>query len=204
MGSIAALILAAAVTYASHGGVMLEHPLPIPGTDDALSYDDNSAHWLTWGGLYRGVWFNTGDFGSYSFDWAADNTEFWFFHSSSRPWDTGSFYAEVYNGDVSAPVTQLNQTSVTATHYAAVYANYSSPLICEDQFWVLVNTEMSGGGWPSILGDNTYTTDHSFFNDDFVVWEPWGMGDYFVRTDGWPWSGGLAGATWAEMKTLFD
>jgi len=198
--SIALLFMPAVLVS---GQVCLDTPLYIGNTDASHSYDDGSAYWLTWHGLYRGVWFNLADFGG-SGEWEADNTEFWFYHHASYPWDVASFYAEVYNGDASAPVTQLDQTSVTAAHYAPVYASYSSPVITEEQFWVLINSEMSGGGWPSVLGDPTYTTDHSFFSDDFIVWEPWGMGDYFIRTNGWPEGYGLAGATWAGIKTLFD
>ncbi len=197
----AAFALAFAVSCAiAADGVHLDHPLFIPGSDDTFQYDDGSATWLTWGGLYRGVWFNLADFG-WSGTWEADNTQYWFYHHSSYPWDTASFYGEMYNGDASTPTTQLVQTSVTATHYAAVYANYASPVEAEENFWVMINTEMSAGGWPSVLGDGTYTIDHSFFSDDFIVWEPWGMGDYFIRVD--PWMGDLAPETWGSIKALY-
>ena len=178
------------------GQVQLDRPLYIPGTDASLQYDDGSAYWLTWNGTYRGVWFNTADFAGYPVPFEAVNTEFWFYHHLTYPWDTASFYAELYNGDdVYGPVTQLDQTSVTAAHYAAVYANYPTPINCESSFWVIENTEMSGGGWPSLLSDNTPNTwaDHSFYSDDFIVWEPWV-----------PSTVGLARTTWGELKTLFD
>ncbi len=195
------LVLGAlAVAAFAANSLQLERPLYIPSTDDNLSYDDGSANWLTWGGLYRGVWFNLDDFGL-SGGWNAENTEYWFYHHSSYPWDVASFYGEMYNGDASTPTTQLNQTSITATHYAAVYATYSTPVVAEDNFWVLINSEMSSGGWPSVLGDPTYTTDHSFFSDDFIVWEPWGMGDYFIRTEGYA---ALSSETWGAIKALYN
>ncbi len=176
------------------GQVRLDEPVYIPASHAQISYDDGTAYWLTWHGLYRGVWFNLADFGG-SGEWEADNTEFWFYHSSNYPWDVTSFYAEIFNGGVSGPdASALNQTSVTATHYTAAYANYSSPVICEDQFWVIVDTDMSSGGWPSLLSDNTSQgVDHSFYSDDFIVWQPWV-----------PSTVGLARTTWAEVKTLFD
>lgn len=177
------------------GQFRLDTPVYVGESDDQLSYDDGTANWLVWGGLYRGVWFNLADFGA-SPQWYADNTEFWFYHHQTYPWDTPAFYAEIYNGDVSGPATQLVQTSVTAAHYAAVYANYPSPVVCDGQFWVIVDTEMSSGGWPSLLGDNTphpIIGDHSFYSDDFIVWEPWVPGNT-----------GLDRTTWAEVKTLFD
>ncbi len=198
----AAFALAFAVSCAiAADGVRLDHPLFIPGSDDQLSYDDGSANWLAWGGLYRGVWFNLADFGL-SGGWLAGSTEYWFYHHSSYPWDVASFYGEMYNGNSTGPTTQLDQTSVTAVHYSAVYASYATPVLTEENFWILINTEMSGGGWPSILGDPTYTTDHSFFSDDFIVWEPWGLGDYFIRTNG-PLPG-LAAETWGSIKTLYS
>lgn len=189
--SAAFLLVPAAL---ASGQICLDEPVYIGASHGQLAYDDGSAYWLTWHGLYRGVWFNLADFTSTPDTWEADNTEFWFYHHSSYPWDTPCFYAEVYNGDASGPVTQLDQTSVTANHYAAVYANYSTPLICDDQFWVIVNTEMSSGGWPSLLSDGTAIgVDHSFYSDDFIVWQPWV-----------PSTVGLDRATWAEVKTLFD
>ena len=101
----------------------------------------------------------------------------------------------------------MDQTSVAAVHYAPCYAYYNS-IECEDEFWVIDNAEMSSGGWPSIIGDNSPNGtfgDHSFFSDDFVVWEPWVIqgptaNDFFIRSE---YEGGLEPATWAGIKTLF-
>jgi hypothetical protein len=205
-GTFIVLAVLAAVA-SSGGGLMLDRPLYIPGTDDLLQYDDGTANWLTWGGLYRGVWFDIDDF-SPGGSAELDNLEYWFFHHASYPWDTASFYSELYTGDASAPATMLNQTSVTAVHYQPVYASYASPIDVGNEFWGLVNTEMSAGGWPSILGDNTpQTVDHSFFSDDFIVWEPWVIqgptaNDYFVRAN-CPVVG-LQIETWAGIKYLWQ
>jgi hypothetical protein len=37
------------------GSIRLETPVIVGGTDQILQYDDGTAAWLTWGGLYRGV-----------------------------------------------------------------------------------------------------------------------------------------------------
>ncbi len=198
-------VLAALAAAAFAGNLLLDRPLYIPASDDLLQYDDGTANWLTWGGLYRGAWFNIADFGL-SGGWSTTQSQFWFFHHSSYPWDVSSFYGELYNGDQAGPVTQLDQTSVTATHYQPVYANYSPAITTEANFWVLINTELSAGGWPAVLGDNTpQTADHSFFSDDFIVWEPWIIGgstanDYFIRSTG---TGALESATWGSIKALY-
>jgi hypothetical protein len=70
-------------------------------------------------------------------------------------------------------------------------------------FWVLVNTEMSAGGWPSLLGDDSsQPVNHSFYSDDFIVWEPWFFGrNYFVAVladvDA------ISCTSWGCLKTLF-
>jgi len=203
------LVLAVLATVVFAGNLRLDRPLPVSGTDDLLQYDDGSAFWLTWGGLYRGTWFNVVDFLSSGTGASLTNLEFWFYHHASYPWDTASFYADLYNGDAAAPVTQLDETSVTAVHYSPVYANYGSAITTEANFWGLVNSSMSAGGWPAILGDNSANpTSHSFFSDDFIVWEPWVLSgatanDYFVRANGTILTGALEQSTWGSIKTLY-
>jgi hypothetical protein len=202
------VVLAVIVAASFAGNFRLETPVSCGGTDDVLSYDDGSAHWLTWGGLYRGVWFDVTDFDPSKTGLAAAYTEYWFFHHTSYPWDTASFYAELWNGDAAGPSAQLNQTSMIATHYAPVHANYSPVIETEADFWGLVNTSMSSGGWPALLGDNTpNATDHSFYSDDFIIWEPWivvgaSASDYFVRASG-TLIGALDSESWGAIKGLY-
>jgi hypothetical protein len=183
--------------------------LPEPGgpgpTDDHLTYFDGTAWWLSWEGTYRGTWFNTEDFYGYPTTFLLSEMEMWFYHHSSYPWDTSDVYFEVYNGDQMAPVTQLDQTMVTATHYQAVLLEYYPGIVCEQNFWLIANTELSSGGWPAVLGDNTpNTTDHSFASDDFIVWEPWIIqgptaNDYWIQCT----SLALEVTTWGAVKALF-
>lgn len=201
------LVLAMLATVAFAGNLRLDRPLPVNGTDDTYQYDDGTAYWLTWGGLYRGTWFSTGDFGGGG-GFSITQLQFWFYHHSSYPWDTASFYAELWNGDAATPTTQLDQTSVTAVHYSPAYANYSPAIDTEADMWGLINTEMSAGGWPAVLGDNTpHAVSHSFFSDDFIVWEPWVIGgstanDYFIRATGT--IGALDQNTWGAIKGLYN
>jgi hypothetical protein len=180
------------------GNAPLDRPLHVPGTDELYQYDDGSAYWLSWDGLYRGVWFHVSDFVPGAPGGCLYQMEYWFYHHSSYPWDTASFYAELYNGDAGSPVTQLDQTSLTAGHFAPCYVDYAGGITVGPDFWGLINTEMSAGGWPSLLGDNTPNptgNDHSFYSDDFIVWIPW------VPED----SGGigLEQETWGSVKVLY-
>jgi hypothetical protein len=195
-----------AMAFASGSNFLLDRPVVAGSTDDLLQYDDGSAYWLTWGGLYRGTWFNLDDFLPGGMG-AANNLQYWFYHHASYPWDTASFYSELYNGDAAAPVTQLNQTSCLATHYTPITATYATPIVTESDFWGLINTEMSAGGWPSVLGDNSAgSVSHSMFSDDFIVWEPWIISgsysnDYLIRCT---FTFGLESTTWGAIKGLYN
>jgi hypothetical protein len=162
---------------------------------------------LTWDGTYRGVWFNTADFYGSPVPYYLGASELWFYHyGHPYAWDTSAFYCEVYNGDQSGPVTQLDHTSATATHNAPVCVNHSPIVITDPNFWIIENTEMSTGGWPSMLGDNSpNSANHSFYSEDFQIWEPWvrqgpGANDLFVRAE---WRYSLEELTWGSIKTLF-
>lgn len=146
---------------------------------DCLQYDDGTPGWITWGGLYRGVWFNIDDFYPEAVGTLIHQSEFWFYHNASYPWDTSDVYLEVWDGNSTGPTTMLDRTLATATHLSAVIVTYIPPLEAEGDFWLLVNTELSSGGWPSQLSDGTPGT-HSFFSS-FTGWEPWDMGDYLIR-----------------------
>ncbi len=200
---IAILAVLSLVAFAGQVAIDLA---PVQGTDaDWLEYDDGTANWLTWGGMYRGTWFDATDFIPTAFNCDIHQSEFWFYHHASYPWDTSDVYLEIWDGAVSAPVTQLDQTMVTAIHYAPVYATYATPLATANaEFWAFANTEMSAGGWPCNLGDGTPGT-HSFFSDDFIIWEPWGdMGDYFIAVEAdINEAGALDNTTWGSLKATF-
>lgn len=195
----------AAVPAGLQGSIRLEVPAVCdPRTDAVFQYDDGSAYWLTWGGLYRGVWFDLEDFVPGAAGGELSALEFWFYHHSSYPWDATCFYAEVYSGDQSGPATLLASVSVPVSHMGPDYVCFDPPLVVPSDFWVVMNTEMSLGGWPSILGDpSASAAPHSFFSDDFLAWEPWGIGDYFIRSHGEALLG-LESTTWGAVKRLFQ
>ena len=200
--AIAILAVLSLVAFAGQVAVELGQ---IERDGDWLVYDNGTPNWLTWGGTYRGVWFNIEDFIPGQGNGLLEESEFWFYHSSSYPWDTSDVYLEIWNGDSMGPTAQLDQTMVTAIHYAPVYAAYSPQVAVEANFWALANTEMSAGGWPAILGDGDQgSIFHSFYSDDFIVWEPWDIGgacNYFVSVN-WN-SDAFNSTTWGSLKTTF-
>ena len=175
-------------------------------SDDELSYYDTTPSWYTWGGVYRGSWFNAVDFYGMETGVNLYQTEFWFYHGT-YPWDTSDCYIHIFNGDEAGPVSQLDQTQVTAIHYSPTTVDYTD-ISTENDFWVVINTELSSGGWPSILGDDTpNTVDHSFFSDDLIVWDPWVIyegspaNDYALMCSDAEAS--LDEATWGSIKALY-
>ncbi|MFO7949282.1 MAG: hypothetical protein R6U36_02830 [Candidatus Fermentibacteraceae bacterium] len=202
--AIAILLMAAA--FLSAGNVAIPDPVGTAPSDDELTYFDGTAWWLSWDGLYRGTWFNTEDFYGVPNDWEHGRTEMWFYHHSSYPWDTSDIYFEVYNGDQTGAAELLDQTRTTAGHYTAVVVECYPTFTTEPDFWLMANTELSSGGWPSILGDNTPNeVNHSFHSDDFIVWQPWIIqgpmaNDYWIVAEEIL---SLESATWGAVKTLF-
>lgn len=204
------MVLAALASGAARADRVPAGPFPVGGTDAVLQYDDGTVAWLTWGGEYRGTWFHLADFYPGFDDFVVDTLEFWFFHFPSYPWDTSSFFAALYSGDDAGPVTELFSTSAVAHHYMPCYVPVVPPVEAGGDFWVLMGTGLSAGGWPSIVADGTpqAVADHSFFSDDFIAWEPWIIQgphacDYFIRTHGDPVSETLECATWGSIKGLF-
>jgi len=197
----AAMLVVFAVSFAAPAGQIAVESGSVQEKDsDWLVYDDGTAAWLTWGGGYRGVWFDVKDFNPSGAGAIVSQVEFWFNHHASYPWDTSDFYAEIWDGNSTGPVTLLNQTQATAVHYAPVTVTYDPAIVCETEFWVLENPEMSSGGWPSILSDGTPGT-HSFFSDG-LSWELLDSGDYFIRAYA-EITLALNNTTWGELKTVF-
>jgi hypothetical protein len=202
------VILMALTASAGSGGTMIQ-PVAAPATDDVLQYDDGTAWWVTWGGLYRGTWFHTADFYSESCEFMLGGAEFWFYQQPGYPWDTDQFIAEVYNGAQSGPEELLYDTTVTAAHMTGVIIFPADSILTGPDFWLVENTELSGGGWPSISADGTpNASSHSFFSEDGEEWEPWIVGgetacDYLIRAHGSPVDLSLQSETWGGIKTLF-
>jgi len=197
------LVLLVTITF-SFAETIRANPIHAGSNTDSeyLQYDNGSVGWLTWTGMYRGVWFNTDDFvpGQIGFD--LDFSEYWMYHHSDRLWDTSDFYAEIWNGGNMGPTELLDRTLVTASHFTGIIVYYPQ-LITETDFWVLENTMLSSGGWPSIIGDHGPPgTGHSFSSDDFVAWESWLLSDIFIRCGGeFPTS--LENSTWGSLKSVF-
>jgi len=202
-----AIAVLAVLSLAAFAGQMAVNLGPMPQKDaDWLVYDDGSPKWLTWGGTYRGVWFNIEDFIPGAADGQLLESEFWFYHHPSHPWDTSDVYLEIWDGDAMGPTAQVDQTMITAIHYAPVYGEYDPAAAVGPNFWALANTEMSAGGWPSVLGDGNTpgSSFHSFYSDDFIVWEPWDIGgscNYFISVLWDPAS--FDNTTWGSLKATF-
>ena len=203
------LVIAASTVLA--GSSPLPEPVFCPAAnEDLLQYDDDIAIWLSWGGLYRGVYFELDDFFSpVPSGFVIDRVEFWFYHSPYYPWDTSNFYAELWSGSGS-PTSLEGSALLTATHMSPVQWTVTPPCTLGTDFWVILNSELSAGGWPSIVGVGTPNPEnHSFFSDDFMVWEPWIItgstaSDYFCRVYGEPVDiTALDQMTWGLVKSSY-
>jgi hypothetical protein len=105
-------------------------------------------------------------------------------------------------------MTQLTADDVTALHYAPVIVNYSTPVSCGTDFWMLGNTTVySSTGYPSGLYDEfaNFTGEvHTFGSQDFILWDPFipvsDAIDIFFRADG---TLPLENESWGAIKGLY-
>lgn len=202
------VVLTTVFSLAATAGNVSVDPGPIMEREayQWLSYHNGTPAWLTWVGTYRGVWFDIEDFRPGGGSSLIAQTELWFFHHSEHPWDTSNAYVELYNGDAAGPITLLDQQMITAQHFTPVYVYYVPPIQVDPDFWIVLNTELSAGGWPSLLGDNDQSLlPHSFFHD-FINWEPWSIGgaycNYFISAFVEAPSS-LRGTSWGSLKNCF-
>lgn len=182
---------------------------PIYRDGDWMFYDDGTPQWCSWGGTYRGTWFNTQDFVSTSSGCTLEKSCLWFYHHSCFQWDISDVYIEIWNGGSCGPITEVNCKLITAQHYCPTYIEYAPTIEVEQNFWYIINTELSTGGWPSILTDgvmpNPSSVEHSYSSDDFIVWEPWninGVCNYILEVSPLSFLS-LNTTTWANIKTIF-
>ena len=194
VGLIAALVLASGAME-----VPSESVTWLSG-DDCLQYDDGVPAWLSWGGSYRGTWFNTADFYSEECQLMLGAAELWFMHGV-YPWDTSEFTAQVHNGGPGGPVELLFDTTLVASHMTGVIVEFPDSIETEADFWIGVSTELSSGGWPSNLAD-AENSGHSYLSEDFVTWDE-AVGDWFIRGHGSPLDMALQSDTWGGIKALF-
>ena len=197
-----------AVVFAAEG-ISVDLPGTAP-TDDLLQYDDGTPHWI-WSGIsYFGTWFYVEDFMPGSSGFEVDMTEWWHYHHPNSPWDTDMTSLELWNGDVAMPMTQLDATDATALHYAPVYIDYDPNIEAEANFWMIANTTVySSEGVPSVLYDefdNWTGTAHSFYSQDWVLWDPLVSAGYeidaFFRCEGSFLA--LEGDSWGAIKGLYQ
>lgn len=186
--------------------------VPVQSQDaEWLQYDDGSPHWLTWDGAYRGVWFHMEDFIPGATGYDIEAARLWFYHHTTYPWDTSDTIVEIWNGSPAAGFTDLLASQlISGVHYAPSYVEFDPPVTTEADFWCLQNTELSSGGWPSILCDGGFETPpvgiHSYYTDDTAL-EPLFIAgsycNYFTAViDNWD-PAALERTSWGYLKTVF-
>ncbi len=178
-----------------------------------MRYNNGTPNWATWDNQYRGTWFNIEDFIPGSCGMDIEETEIWFYHGTEHPWDTSETLIEYWNGDILGPFEWVQTVQVTGVHYAPTHIDHSPDWVSTDvDFWVVQNTELSSGGWPSLLSDGSdWSVTHSWVSDDFITWAPWidpygGKGQFFIQVImEYPWSHGadFSAITWGGLKSVF-
>jgi len=205
------LALAAAASFAVDS-VRIEG-ITIPGTDETLQYDDGTFKYYWYNAPAYGVWFNALDFTSACGGFEVESVEWWFYHSSSKPWDTDEATLELWtsNEDNSAPGEKKKEDVLTVESVKAAIVTYDPPITLPRDFWAVFNASAhSSTGCPCPLSDGTtnFTDEpHSFTPDTTGLWDPIVNGDdepldFCVRISG-NFAEALDDESWGTIKGLY-
>jgi len=158
--------------------------------DSELSYHNSSPEWLSWGGTCRGTWFHVHDFfpeaTSFSVEWA----EILFY----TPLPDSTLMIELWNGDSSGPSEFLAQEA-----FSGSVTSFFPPVETDCDFWCIVNSE-GCSGTAALLTDGEYDG-HSFYSDDWMMWENFDQGEYFISVGNS--TEALSRVSWGKIKSLF-
>jgi len=157
--------------------------LAFAGTE--LSYHGSSPEWMFNGGSSRGTWFHLEDFMPGAEEFTIEWAEVWLF-SYSAP-----VLVEIWNGNSSGQSELLAQGELTGSEVW-----FSSPVVTGPDFWCVVNYYEP----VSILADGE-PDGHSFYSDDFLVWEPFDLGEFFISVGNENES--LNKGSWAMIKSCY-
>ncbi len=162
--------------------------------DTVLSYHDNTPQWLTWGGTYRETWFHVEDFIPGATEFTVGWVDVWFWEIPDQ------VSVEIWNGAIN-PEEFLASAEINSSQSRdATRFVFDPPVLTGPDFCCIVNTE-SSSGMVQMLSDGT-PGEHSFYSDDFLVWEEWTIGDYLI-TAGGPDDLSLQGMSWGGVKAVF-
>lgn len=179
---------------------------PGMGTDDILQYDDGTAEWFSFEGIYRGTWFHLDDF--YTIEGASrfvlNYAEIWFFHVYSQPWDTSDFICEITDGTPDVPGTVFDHQNSIASHLNPSMIYPFAPCTTSADFTVTELPVFSTYGAPSVASDLSPTTVGRSFSvvspGNIDIWQF----DYLIRVNGYPVPPvELSRVSWAFLKTTF-
>lgn len=152
-------------------------------TGSELSYHGSTPEWFFSGGFYRGTWFHLGDFTPGATEFSIEWAEAWLYPTDSP------VYLEIWNGGVSGEL--LAQEELTGS---VVW--FSEPVITGPDFWCVLSSIEP----VTVLADGS-PDGHSFFSDDFVVWEQFDLGEFFISVGNETES--LNTTSWGTIKHTF-
>lgn len=151
-----------------------------------LSYHGSSPEWLFSGGSSKGTFFHLEDFipgaSEFTIEWA----EVWLYSL------TAPAYVEIWNGAGSGPSELLAREELTESRVW-----FNPPVVTGADFWCVVNSTEP----QSILADGE-PDGHSFFSEDFLVWEPFDLGEFFISVGNDNES--LGRVSWGMIKNCFQ
>ncbi len=154
-------------------------------TGEGLSYHGAAPAWIFSGGVSRGTWFNVEDFFPGAAEFTVEWAEIWLYDPPAP------VFAEIWSGGESGPVNILAQKEFSGT---TIW--FDEPVITNGEFWCLVTSSDP----VNLLADND-PDGHSFHSDDWLVWEQFDPGEFFISVGNITEE--LRRYSWAALKTAF-
>ncbi len=151
-----------------------------------LSYHGSSPEWIFNGGASRGTWFHLEDFipgaEEFTVEWAEV-----VIYSSTAP-----VFVGIWSGGGSGPSELLAQGELAGSEVW-----FSFPVLTGPDFWCLVDSNEP----VNILADAD-PDGQSYYSDDFLVWEPFDQGEFFISVGNDTES--LSQISWGKIKNCFQ
>lgn len=159
-----------------------------------LKYHTDQLQWYFQSGIGQGTWFHVEDFmpgpAGFTVEWA----ELGLYYPTALL--NSTMTVQIWNGGSEGPSEFLASQEIQVPQTLFIF---DPPVDTAGDFWCILND----GGTPvgAYIAYDYTPQGHSFFTDDFVVWEGFTEGEFFISVGCSTFS--LESCTWGGIKGSF-
>ncbi len=162
--------------------------------DVVLKYHGDEPDWHHEYGYVHGTWFHVQDFLPDATGFTVEWAELGLLFPTSM--HSATMTVEIWNGDSDGPSEFLASKEIVIPE---TLFTFDSPVETAGDFWCLLN--VGGGPVAAYIVYDSTPQGHSFFSDDFLVWEEFTEGEFFISVGGTDYS--LETTTWGGIKGTY-